>query len=273
MADATQHLGLRYAHVDHGHLVNKGKNTHAQIDNFMASKGAPSGIATLDAYGDIPATQLDNVGIVPAFVSLHKAVGAISDRVGKHNGIASLDSSGSVLAKQLGNILGGVIPCAGTDDIVGTLKLDRGVSLNNQTRIVPIPQATHTDTDAHQLWSWSVYGGPAAFTRLFDYTVVALNRTTGRSAFWSGHALVNTDATGNTYVSCDTRKRSFTDPEDPIYVVNMNTLSGAHGNMTINLLVQCLARHSVLEWARDRVYHGKLKFQLVFDISQIKALS
>jgi hypothetical protein len=96
MTDAAQSVGLKYAYVDHGHLINKGKNTHAQIDSFLASKGAPAGIATLDAYGDIPATQLDNINLVPSFVTIHKAVGAIRDSVGKPIGLASLDSGGSV---------------------------------------------------------------------------------------------------------------------------------------------------------------------------------
>ena len=50
LADVTNH--------SHTVLTDIGTNTHAQIDTFIASKGANSGLATLDSGGKIPVTQL-----------------------------------------------------------------------------------------------------------------------------------------------------------------------------------------------------------------------
>jgi len=51
-ADGTSANAARRDHVhagDHVNLANKGTNTHAQIDTFVASKAAASGLASLDA--------------------------------------------------------------------------------------------------------------------------------------------------------------------------------------------------------------------------------
>ena len=54
--------------TDHAALSNIGTNTHSVIDDFIASKGAASGLATLDAGSKIPASQL------PSTILLYKGV-------------------------------------------------------------------------------------------------------------------------------------------------------------------------------------------------------
>ncbi len=44
--------------TDHTLLSNIGSNTHTQIDTFISSKGANSGLASLDSNGKVPTTQL-----------------------------------------------------------------------------------------------------------------------------------------------------------------------------------------------------------------------
>lgn len=47
--DSHDHNGGDGAQIDHVNLANKGTNTHAQVDTFIASKAAASGLASLDA--------------------------------------------------------------------------------------------------------------------------------------------------------------------------------------------------------------------------------
>jgi hypothetical protein len=74
VADSTTATGLKWAQIDHVNLASKGTNTHAQIDTFIASKGAASGLATLDVGGQVPLTQLGNV---PAGVTLPTTKGVL----------------------------------------------------------------------------------------------------------------------------------------------------------------------------------------------------
>ncbi|BBI30421.1 hypothetical protein QKT49_gp342 [Acanthamoeba castellanii medusavirus] len=61
VADSAMVAGIKWASIDHVNLLNKGTNTHPQIDAFMASEGQPNGLATLDGAGRIPLAQLANL--------------------------------------------------------------------------------------------------------------------------------------------------------------------------------------------------------------------
>jgi hypothetical protein len=63
--DATAPTGVSAAQVDHTTLLNKGTNTHVQIDAFVASKGQANGLATLDGTGNVPVSQLGNACAPP----------------------------------------------------------------------------------------------------------------------------------------------------------------------------------------------------------------
>lgn len=72
--DATSPVCYSVQQVDHELVLNKGTNTHAQLDAFVASKGQPSGLASLDGSAQVPALQLGNVGDT-------SAVSTITDRM------------------------------------------------------------------------------------------------------------------------------------------------------------------------------------------------
>lgn len=80
--------------------------------------GAPSGIATLDPTGNVPATQLGNVSKQSVGAATPSTLGLVlidqspgagdpiavtTPRIGAPSGIASLDVNGNVPAAQLGN--------------------------------------------------------------------------------------------------------------------------------------------------------------------------
>ena len=51
--DTHDHAGGDGAQIDHTGLLNKGTNTHAQIDTFVASKAQASGLASLDGSSKV----------------------------------------------------------------------------------------------------------------------------------------------------------------------------------------------------------------------------
>jgi hypothetical protein len=59
--DMSVPFGTSVSLVDHTKLTNIGTNTHAQIDTFVSSKGATSGLASLDGSGYVLPAQLGNV--------------------------------------------------------------------------------------------------------------------------------------------------------------------------------------------------------------------
>ncbi|ELR17016.1 uncharacterized protein ACA1_020520 [Acanthamoeba castellanii str. Neff] len=61
-ADTNATNGIKWAQGDHTTLNNVGTNTHAQIDTFIGSKGAASGLALLDALSFVLVVQLGNMG-------------------------------------------------------------------------------------------------------------------------------------------------------------------------------------------------------------------
>jgi hypothetical protein len=66
--DTHDHVGGDGGQIDHVNLANKGTNTHAQVDTFVASKAAASGLASLDASSKVvqePASKGAASGIAP----------------------------------------------------------------------------------------------------------------------------------------------------------------------------------------------------------------
>ncbi|QPB44473.1 hypothetical protein [Medusavirus stheno T3] len=63
--DGAAALGYTVQQVDHLTVLNAGTQTHAQLDTFVASKGQPSGLASLDGAGKVPAAQLGNAYAPP----------------------------------------------------------------------------------------------------------------------------------------------------------------------------------------------------------------
>jgi hypothetical protein len=63
--DAHDHSGGDGAQIDHTTLANKGTNTHAQIDTFLASKAQSNGLASLDPNTCVASDQMKHAIDVP----------------------------------------------------------------------------------------------------------------------------------------------------------------------------------------------------------------
>lgn len=78
IADSTQTAGVRWDNVDHTTLKNKGTNTHAQLDAFVASKAAVNGLASLDGSSFVPTAQLGNVTNTTAIGNINFSLGQVT---------------------------------------------------------------------------------------------------------------------------------------------------------------------------------------------------
>jgi hypothetical protein len=96
--------------------TNIGNNTTA-IAAINSSKGAASGIATLDTSSYVPAAQLGNVGSTTAVTNNTTAIAAINTSKGAASGIATLDSTTNIPVSQLGNVASVAAVSSATSDI------------------------------------------------------------------------------------------------------------------------------------------------------------